>query len=332
MKDELVSIIVPMYNSEKYLDECISSILSQDYKNIELILVDDGSTDGTLKKAKEYENKDGRVKVIHQKNSGVSTARNNGIKKSKGTYITFVDSDDFIASNFISYYVSLIKKYKSDIVLSRMPIKYRSTDVVEEPIISEKIDIISGKECALEMLYYKIFIASWNKLFRKSLLANNSLLFEEKLSFGEGFNFSIDAFLKSKKVCITSLKKYYYRVDNLSSVMTKFSLKQVYGSFDAIDRLKDKYASVDGELSMAIKYADWHTHFDSLNSIVGTKNIKNNRDLYKSVKKTVRSDAKYALKAPISRKEKMKGLMCLINPYFASRIVNKFRRRKFNKI
>ena len=107
MKDELVSIIVPMYNSEKYLDECISSILSQDYKNIELILVDDGSTDGTLKKAKEYENKDGRVKVIHQKNSGVSTARNNGIKKSKGTYITFVDSDDFIAISLLLFFVIL---------------------------------------------------------------------------------------------------------------------------------------------------------------------------------------------------------------------------------
>ena len=280
----------------------------------------------------QLQKKDARIKIINQKNKGVSEARNNGIKNSKGEYITFIDSDDFIAKDFISYYVSLIEKYNTDIVLSRMPIKYRSKDKIDLKSELEKIEILNGKDCALEMLYYKIFIASWNKLFKKELLIKNNLLFEKELSFGEGFNFSVDSFLKAKKVCITSIKKYYYRVDNMDSVMTKFSLKQINGSFDSINRLEEKYGKNDNDITSALKYANWHTYFDSLNSIIGTNNINNNLDLYKKIKGVVKKEAVYAIKAPISIKEKMKGFVCIINPFFASKIVNKFRRRKFERL
>lgn len=331
MTKKLVSIIVPMYNSEKYLDKCVNSILQQDYKKIELILVNDGSTDSTLEKINNYSKEDKRVIVINQKNNGVSIARNNGIKKSKGEYITFIDSDDFIEKDFISYYVSLLEKTNSDIVLSRMPIKYKDNIIITSDT-NEKLEVISGKECAVEMLYYKIFIASWNKLYRKNFLENNNILFESNLAFGEGFNFSIDSFMKADKVCITSIKKYYYRVDNVDSVMTKYSDKQIVGSLNSIERLRKKYGNIDNEVSKALDYADWHTNFDCLNSIIGTKNIKRNYDRYKIIKNRVQKNSKYAFKAPISKKEKLKALVCFINPVLASKLVNKFRIRKFNKL
>ena len=93
---DLISIIIPVYNVEKYLEECIESVINQTYRNLEIILVDDGSTDKCLETCKEYEKRDNRIKVIHQENAGVSVARNVGIDFSTGQYIGFVDSDDFI--------------------------------------------------------------------------------------------------------------------------------------------------------------------------------------------------------------------------------------------
>ena len=100
-QNELLSIIVPVYNSEKYVSVCIESILKQTYQNIEVILVDDGSTDESGKVCDEFEQADHRVRVFHKKNGGVSSARNLGIEKCRGRYVTFIDSDDFVSEDFI---------------------------------------------------------------------------------------------------------------------------------------------------------------------------------------------------------------------------------------
>ena len=212
-----------------------------------------------------------------------------------------------------------------------MPIKYKSTN--KERIIKEeeKTEIITGEEAALEMLYYKIFISSWNKLFKKSLIIENNILFNKNIHFGEEFNFSIDTFLKAKKVCITSVNKYYYRVDNENSVMTKFSINQINGSIDAPKHLQEKYDKINNKISKGLKYANWHTHCDCLNSIIGTCNKDFNKKLYIRIKKEVKKGAKNAIQAPISIKEKMKALFYMINPEFAANIINKLRKRKFKK-
>ena len=101
MKEPLISIIVPIYRVEEYLDKCLSSIINQTYKNLEIILVNDGSDDNSIKIAKKYAKKDERIKIIEEDNKGLSCARNTGINASTGKYITFVDSDDFIEENYI---------------------------------------------------------------------------------------------------------------------------------------------------------------------------------------------------------------------------------------
>ena len=114
--NSLVSVIVPIYNVEKYLERCISSILEQSYNNIEVILVDDGSNDGCPIICDKFERKDARVKVVHKPNGGLSSARNAGLEQMKGEYITFIDSDDWVEVNFVERMVEAISKSKVDVV------------------------------------------------------------------------------------------------------------------------------------------------------------------------------------------------------------------------
>ena len=106
----LVSVIIPIYNVEKYLGRCLDSVINQDYKNIEIILINDGATDNSLNIAIDYQKKDKRIKVFSQKNQGLSAARNTGLDKAVGNYITFIDSDDYVSKDYVSYMFNLLKK------------------------------------------------------------------------------------------------------------------------------------------------------------------------------------------------------------------------------
>ena len=117
MSNILVSIIVPMYNSEKYIERCVKSLISQSYKNIEIVIVDDGSKDNSLQLIKDYANKDSRIKVYTQSNQGPSVARNTGLDNSTGKYIMFVDADDFIEHNMFKNLVDIIKVNRVDIII-----------------------------------------------------------------------------------------------------------------------------------------------------------------------------------------------------------------------
>ena len=114
-EEELISVIVPVYNVEKYLEKCIDSIINQTYQNLEIILVDDGSTDGSGKICDEYSRKDNRIKVIHKENGGLSDARNIGIKNANGGLIGFIDSDDYITENMFEVLQKDLRKYNADI-------------------------------------------------------------------------------------------------------------------------------------------------------------------------------------------------------------------------
>ena len=117
MQKDLISIVIPVYNVENYLNRCIESIISQTYENIEIILINDGSKDNSLLICKEYKNKDKRIKVIDKKNEGVSIARNIGVEKSSGKYVIFVDSDDWIEKTFVENLHKKISEYNVDICI-----------------------------------------------------------------------------------------------------------------------------------------------------------------------------------------------------------------------
>ena len=152
MPKPLISIVIPAYNAEKYLGECLESILVQTYKNIEIIIVNDGSTDDTAKIIKLYKEKDPRIRSFTCKNNGVSSARNRGIKESCGEYIFFVDSDDFLDHDCIEYYYNLIETTGAEISIVPMPKKVLSSEKRVSTPEERKPEIITGKTALKRIL------------------------------------------------------------------------------------------------------------------------------------------------------------------------------------
>lgn len=331
---KLVSIIVPLYNVEKYIYQCITSLLNQTYSNIEIILIDDGSTDNSSVVIKNICTNNDIIKYYYQKNKGVSAARNLGISVSEGEYITFIDADDFVQPDYIEYLYNMINNSNSDISLTREPNKINRKTIVTEHVagVNDLIEKYDGIEAANEMLLYKIVISSWNKMYRKELLTKNSILFNEKLLFGEGFEFVIRSFLVATSVVIGNRKIYNYRVDNDNSVMTKYSPKLVTGSIDAQNSILQYINKIEEKdnLLKSWEYSNWHTFCDGLNTIVGCNVKKIDILLYKKIKSVCRKKALCVVGKNISFKEKFKGVLYFISPLMAAKFINKFRIRKFN--
>ena len=332
-KNALISIVIPVYNGEKFLKECIKSIINQDYSNLEIIIIDDGSTDNSKNIIEEFLKKDSRVKYYYKNNSGVSESRNFGIKNANGDFITFVDADDYLNKDFISYYYRMILDYNADIALTPMPRKFNSnSQELDESKLNDEVKIVTGEDASCDMLYYKIAIGPWNKLISMKLIKENNLEFNPRLSFGEGFKFSIDCFQRAQKIAVGKKHVYNYRLDNPNSVMTKFSLKLVTGSIESQKEIKKNIINPTKRIIDACEYALWHTYYDCYNTMLGCRVKKNYKEIYNDIKKQCKKRALCALRAPINKKEKLKGILYFINPYITAKTINHFRIRKFTII
>ena len=237
--DELISIIVPVYNVEKYIEKCIQSIIDQTYKNIEIILVDDGSTDNSGNMCDDFKMKDNRIKVIHKKNGGLSDARNAGMKIATGEYIGFVDSDDYIAKDMFETLYSLNKKYNSEISIVSFYEIYKGKVIGVRD--SKELKQYTKTEAMRELLIdTNIQSYAWNKLFKRELF--------EGLEFPTNKNFEDIAttlllFEKANKVVLLEDPKYYYvrRDDSIVGVRNYKTYK------DYLDVILDKYKYLDGK-------------------------------------------------------------------------------------
>ena len=325
-----ISVIVPFYNGEKYLNQCIDSILNQDYENLEIVLVNDGSKDNTATLLNEYLDKDSRIKVIHQENKGVGTARNMALDCICGDYVCFIDQDDCISKNYISYFYNLIKKNNADISLTPNVNKFKN-DISFNAIdlSNDVVEIWDGKKTAMQMLYYNLIIAPWNKMISRDLIEKNEIRFDKRYFGGEGFLFSLECFIKANRVAVGNNKVYNYRCDNPNSGMTKFSMTVIDSSINSQKTIKEKILRDAPQLGDACKYANWHTYCDCLNTMIGCKVTKKYQPKYREVKKVCRMDAICVFKAPSTKKEKIKGLLYFINPYITAKVINHFRLRKF---
>ena len=307
--NEKISVIVPVYNVEKYIGECIKSIINQDYENIEIILVDDGSNDKSGEICDEYALKDKRVKVIHKENGGVSSARNRGIESSTGEYIAFVDGDDYVTKDYVSYLFSLIKSKNSDVSLSMAYF----TDYQNKQNENDKMRFISGKEAAIQIMSYNILIGVNNKMFSRKVFVNK-VRFDEELCMGEGFNFNTDVFQLSNTVSIGNRKIYYYRKNNNESVTTKFNAAKWENGLTAMQKIKNKMAIKDNDMMNAWIFANWRTHVDVYTLLVATKNEKKYTELYKKCLKEGKKNWKYAFKNPTARREKIRAVLIITFP------------------
>lgn len=257
----LVSVIVPIFNTEMYLKQCISSIVNQSYTNLEIILVDDGSTDKSLSICQEFQKKDRRITVFQQENKGCFEARNNGFAHAHGTYIYFFDSDDIMQPNAIERMVAKIKKEKADLVIG----SYSE--------INQKGKFIQNKSLVKLYLndspvfqYASLVPFPGNKLFCSSILKENQI-FWRKLQMAEDLIFYLEYLLYCKKVVLLEENVLEYRiVDN--SLSRKYDLK-ILGIKDAFLKLEEVYANHDAmdqflEYIEPLKIAHYYYQFSKI--------------------------------------------------------------------
>lgn len=326
--EPLISIIVPVYKVETYLDKCVNSIINQTYKNLEIILVDDGSPDNCPKMCDEWAKKDDRIKVIHKKNGGLSDARNIGIQHANGEFIGFVDSDDWIDMNMYKTLYSNLQKTNSDISIC---------DITR--VTGETIELKPQKEILSEysqedylMRYFKIGFQTIeyyavNKLYKRELLNNNQypygLTSEDVLG-------TYKAILKTSRIVKSNKVLYFYRC-NENSITGSFS-KRDFDLLKIWDMVVDytkkeasqylEYAKINRKrinytllmrMALNIKYSD----------IVNTYG-----EMYKQCLAEIKKDKKTLLKnkMPISRKVCL--ILMLINYKLFCNIVYSFNKKR----
>jgi len=218
-----VSIIVPAFNAEKYIDKCICSLIVQTYKEIEIVLINDGSTDNTLAKMEAYANEDERILVVNKKNGGVSSARNAGLKVATGYYVQFVDSDDAIEPNMTEVLVFSIEDTGADAAICG----YHSSDnrlrvSCEKKRYSYK-EMIDNFFWIYRSTYYN---PPWNKLYIKEKITN---YFNEEMSLGEDLVFNLDYFVNIKEVILIPDQLYIYTVSTGDSLTARFHPNAIQG-------------------------------------------------------------------------------------------------------
>lgn len=304
-----VSIIVPVYNVEKYISQCIESIINQTHKNLEIILVDDGSTDNSGKIADEYALKDNRIKVIHKKNAGVSSARNTGIDNATGEYVCFADADDYLMTDYVEYLLELIVKHNADISLTKEMYTTFYTNQVKEDLIDE----YTPEKATIEILIYNIPIGVYCKMFKREFLGKN-IRFVPNIFIGEGFNFNTACFQRANKVVAGHKKIYFYRRNNPSSATTKFSVKKWENGLFAIENIKKDFVIKSSKIMEAWKYANWHTHCDVFNLLVIAGAEKQHPEMYKKCLHIAKKQAWYSFKLPIRFREKIRAIIVMIYP------------------
>lgn len=205
--EELISIIIPVYNVEKYIEECIKSVINQTYKKLEIILVDDGSTDNSGKICDEYSKKDDRIIVVHKKNGGVSDARNYGIEVAKGKYISFIDSDDYIEKDMYEFLYNLIKNEDAQISCCG---KYIVYDNKTELYVKKDVKEVMNSQQAILMLCNFGYMghSTYAKLYKKELFKEIKY---PKIKNGEDIGTTYKVFDNANKIVYDSTPKYYYR-------------------------------------------------------------------------------------------------------------------------
>lgn len=241
----LVTIIIPIFRVENYLYQCVNSVLNQSYKNLEIILVDDGSPDRCPQICDELAQKDQRIKVIHKDNGGLSSARNAGLDIATGDYIMFTDSDDFIDKTMVEDLMNLLLKTKSDIACCEMK-RYKNGVAKQIPQyhLEKEITEFNKTELLKSFIVRRIDCASWNKLFKREIIGNRRFI---NGRYNEDYIFLFFLYLTCKKVVYTNHAYYNYRVTE-GSITNKFSNK-------SIDKLKNAIEIENYILSNNLDYA-----------------------------------------------------------------------------
>lgn len=214
----MISVIVPIFNAEKYLHRCIKRILAQDYTDYELLLIDDGSIDNSATICDEFAKYDNRIRVFHKENGGVSSARNWGLDKAIGEYIMFVDSDDYMLPGMLEVMVSTLKAKSADLVVCGTT---ETGGGYWRPIADVDYSINQLKENFVSLLHTELLSPPWNKIYKKEIIGSNR--FCEDISFGEDLLFNIQYLEKCENISLIKESPFYHEKENENSLVVKFN-------------------------------------------------------------------------------------------------------------
>ena len=279
----LLSVIVPVYNVEKYLSDCLNAIINQSYKNLEIILIDDGSTDTSGRICDRYQKKDSRIRVIHKKNEGCSIARNIGIKNARGDLIAFVDADDIIDCQMYEILINNLDMTYSDVSACTYVKEYEinriqpveKQKVIPTPLVLEKNDIflsITRIEKSLEGYI-------WNKVWKRNLI--DGCFFREDIVMCEDSIFTWEILKKAKRACYCDLPMYHYLIQSFSATRNS-SVEKYMGALISYElMLEDAVVfSEDIVKNLSKEYLGWNLFiFRQL-----IKQDKPNMEIYKKIK------------------------------------------------
>ena len=226
----LLTVVIPVYNVEKYLKRCIDSILIQEWKNCDILLVDDGSTDNSPQICEDYAKAYDIISVIHKENGGLSEARNTGISNAEGEYVYFLDSDDWIEPNTFSDLAEVIESDQYDIISFNPEFVKSEHDIIKSD--SKRTKRLTGKEALIDMFSYG-FITGFatDKIYRKTLFTKNTIQFPVGKYYEDlGTNYKL--FLAAKKVYATNQKYYHYLIDNPDAITQSWNEKKLRDMFE----------------------------------------------------------------------------------------------------
>ena len=270
----MISIIVPVYKVEKYLARCFKSIVNQTYKEWELLLIDDGSPDGSGKLCDEYAKKDSRVRVFHKGNGGVSSARNRGIEEANGEWITFIDADDYIAPETLEKCSHFFGN--TDMVRFSMRFIYSNDGQQYSDVVLPSI----SKEGYLSMIVARETIMGvCGGFYRRKMFVDNNILFDESLVSGEDWVVLVQLVMRSNKIHFISAPLYYYNKINESSCTSSFSFKRSYSTLLALYKIEHFFTNYKLNcLEQSISKAKCEIGYDFFSGVLRRNNKVEKRD------------------------------------------------------
>ena len=273
---EKVTAIVAIYKSEKFLPKLLDSIINQTWKNLEILLVDDGSPDNSGLICDKYAKKDKRIRVIHKEYGGACEARNVGLTEATGEYILIIDGDDWLEKDYVEYLMNLIHETGSEMAMTDKIFTTRDRNQTEQ----DRIETWTPEEAFCSIIYPKIPIGPWNKIYKTSLLKDNHIDFNRPWS-GEGLYFSAMAASCSNRVGVGHKKIYNYRLNNENSGLTHYNVVMGTNALENIKYIKENRVIKTKRTENACNWHIWKNYGYILFLIVATNSVSQNKVLYK---------------------------------------------------
>ncbi len=272
-----ISIIIPVYNAEQYLEECLLSISQQTFGDFEILAINDGSTDRSLEILKKHQEKEPRLKVFSQENKGVSVARNLGLENAQGKYISFVDADDFIKENYLENLLQIME-YSAEVDMSVCGFIGSEIRNVEK----NKIEINSANiKIIIELFNRFLLFTPVCKFYKKEIISNNKLRFIDGLNIAEDLLFNIEYLKRIRVIETTDYIGYHYRILN-DSLSKKISLEKFITIEKSIKEIEAFFLNITNHNITYINYVNklkfWNT-YDALHALLNNKNNISNNEI-----------------------------------------------------